>query len=283
MAANRLDLPDLGLGLGLRAPHVREILDSHPAVGFFEVISENYMDTRGRPLQTLDAIAARYPVVMHGVSMSLGSADPLDRNYLRKLKQLAHRCRASWVSDHLCWTGVLGINTHDLLPLPYTEAALAHVTARIREASDFLERPLVIENPSSYVRFAASCMPEHEFLARMAEDADCGLLLDVNNVYVSARNHGFDPDAYVDAVPADRVVQIHLAGHSDNITHVIDTHDDHVVDEVWRLYARLCARTGPVSTMIEWDARIPSFEVLHSEVQKAAPLRHGGVPHVAAR
>ena len=270
---NRFGLPDLGIGVGLRTVHFEHILAERPGVDWFEAISENFLDTGGRPLYVLDQVAERYPVVLHGVSLSIGSVDPLDRDYLRKLKALAERTRARWVSDHLCWTGVLGRNVHDLLPMPYTEEALRHTTERVRQVSEILERPLVLENPSSYVEFAASTMPEWEFLARLAEDADCGLLLDVNNVYVSAFNHGFDAGAYIDAIPADRVVQYHLAGHTHHGTHIIDTHSDHAVPEVWQLYARACRRTGPVSTLYEWDDDIPAFGVLHAEALKAGAYR----------
>jgi hypothetical protein len=271
--SNRWNLPDLGVGVGLRTVHFGHILSRHPAVDWFEVLSENFMETGGRPLYVLDQIAERYPVALHGVSLSIGSTDPLDRDYLRQLKGLAARTRAHWVSDHLCWTGVLGRNVHDLLPMPYTEEALRHTVARARAVSDFLERPLVLENPSSYVEFAASSMPEWEFLARLAEAADCGLLLDVNNVYVSAFNHGFDPRVYIDALPADRVVQYHLAGHTHKGTHIIDTHSDHAVPEVWELYARSVRRTGNVSSLYEWDEDIPDFETVHAEARKAGAYR----------
>ena len=270
---NRFGLPDLGIGVGLRTVHFGHILAERPEVDWFEAISENFLDTGGRPLHVLDQVAERYPIVLHGVSLSIGSVDPLDRDYLRKLKALAARTRARWVSDHLCWTGVMGRNVHDLLPMPYTEAALRHTAARVRQVSETLERPLVMENPSSYVEFTSSTMPECEFLSRLAEDADCGLLLDVNNVYVSAFNHGFDAEAYVDAIPADRVVQYHLAGHSHQGTHIVDTHSDHATPEVWKLYARACARTGPVSTLYEWDEDIPDFGVLHAEALKAGAYR----------
>jgi uncharacterized protein (UPF0276 family) len=270
---NRFGLPDLGVGVGLRTVHFGHILAQEPEVDWFEVLSENFLDTGGRPLHVLDRVAERYPVVLHGVSLSIGSVDPLDRDYLRKLKALARRTRARWVSDHLCWTGVMGRNVHDLLPMPYTEEALRHTTERVRQVSEILERPLVLENPSSYVEFAASTMPESEFLARLARDADCGLLLDVNNVYVSAFNHGFDAGAYVDSMPADRVVQYHLAGHTHHGTHIVDTHSDHAVPEVWQLYARTCRRTGPVSTLYEWDENIPAFDVMHAEALKARAYR----------
>jgi uncharacterized protein (UPF0276 family) len=270
---NRWGLPDLGVGVGLRTVHFSHILRERPAVDWFEVLSENFMQTGGRPMHVLDQVAERYPVALHGVSMSIGSTAPLDHAYLRELKDLARRTRAHWVSDHLCWTGVMGRNTHDLLPMPYTEEALRHTVARIREVQEVLERPLVLENPSSYVEFADSTMPEWEFLSRMAREADCGLLLDVNNVYVSAFNHGFDPDVYVDAIPADRVVQYHLAGHTHRGTHIIDTHSDHAVDRVWERYARACRRTGDVSTLYEWDEDIPAFDVLLAEAHKARAFR----------
>jgi hypothetical protein len=270
---NRFGFPDLGIGIGLRASHFGEILARWPKLDWFEVLSENYMDTGGRPQWVLDQVAERYPVALHGVSLSIGSTDPLDREYLRKLKALADRTKARWVSDHLCWTGVVGRNTHDLLPLPYDEATLRHVIGRVRQVQDALERPLAIENPSSYLAFAASSMPEWEFLARLAEQADCALLLDVNNVYVSAFNHGFEPERYIDAIPADRVVQYHLAGHTNKGTHIIDTHSGPALDAVWALYARACVRTGPVSTLFEWDEAIPSFDEVRAEAAKAAPLR----------
>jgi uncharacterized protein (UPF0276 family) len=266
---NRWGFPDLGVGVGLRSVHFGHILTQWPKVDWFEVLSENFMDTGGRPLHVLDRIAERYPVALHGVSLGIGNTDPLNRDYLRALKALADRVRARWVSDHLCWTGVLGKNSHDLLPMPYTEEALRHTVERARQVSETLERPLVLENPSSYVEFAASSMSEWEFLARLAERADCGLLLDVNNVYVSSFNHGFDSRQYVDAIPADRVVQYHLAGHTHKGTHIIDTHSDHAIPEVWELYRRAWRRTGPVATLYEWDENIPAFEVVHAEALKA--------------
>ena len=270
---NLFSLPDLGIGVGLRTVHFGHILSRRPAVDWFEVLSENFMDTRGRPLWVLDQVAERYPIALHGVSMSIGGTDPLDREYLRKLKALAERTRAHWVSDHLCWTGVAGRNVHDLLPMPYTEEALRHTASRVRQVSEILERPLVLENPSSYVEFAVSSMTEWEFLSRLGEEADCGLLLDVNNVYVSSFNHGFDPRVYIDNVPADRVVQYHVAGHTNKGTHILDTHSDHAVAEVWELFRRSCRRTGNVSTLYEWDEDIPDFEVLHAEALKARAYR----------
>lgn len=274
--SNRWGLPDLGIGIGLRTVHFGEILAKNPPVDWFEVLSENFMDTGGRPLFILDKIVERYPVALHGVSLGIGNKDPLNREHLRKLKDLATRTRAHWVSDHLCWTGILGRNTHDLLPMPYTEEALRHTTRRVKQVSEFLERPLVLENPSSYVEFASSSMPEWEFLSRLAEDADCGLLLDVNNVYVSSFNHGFEPEVYVDSVPADRVVQYHVAGHTNKGTHILDTHSDHAIPRVWELYRRAWARTGPAATLYEWDDEIPALEVVLAEAWKARAWREDG-------
>ncbi len=269
MVTPRLGHPHLGLGVGLRSVHYTHILKQQPDVDWFEIISENYMDSQGRPRYVLDQIAERYPIVMHGVSLSIGSSDPLDRDYLRKLKQLALDIDAGWVSDHLCWTGVAGRNTHDLLPVPLTEQTLRHVVERIRVVQDVLERPFVLENPSSYVTCACSEMPEWEFITRMAEEADCGLLLDVNNVYVSSVNHDFDPVEYVENVPHERIVQCHLAGHTNCGTHLVDTHDGQVIDPVWDLYRRAHQLTGGMSTLLEWDASIPAFPVVHAEVLKA--------------
>jgi uncharacterized protein len=281
LKANRWGLPDLGIGVGLRTVHFPHILAQHPPVDWFEVLSENFMDTGGRPLHVLDQITERYPVALHGVSMSIGSTDPLDRDYLRKLKALAARTRAHWVSDHLCWTGVMGRNTHDLLPMPYTEEALRHTVVRVRQVSEVLERPLVLENPSSYVEFAASSMTEWEFLSRLAAEADCGLLLDVNNVYVSSFNHGFDAREYIAGIPADRVVQYHVAGHTNKGTHIVDTHSDHALAEVWDLYRLAWSRTGPTATLYEWDDDIPSFDVVHAEALKARAHREEPVAAAA--
>ena len=270
---NRFGLPDLGLGIGLRSSHFGEILSRWPELDWFEVLSENYMDIGGRPLWVLDQVCERYPVALHGVSLSIGSSDPLDLEYLRKLKALATRTRARWVSDHLCWTGVLGRNTHDLLPLPYDEPTLRHVVARVRQVQDLLERPLAFENPSSYLAFASSTLGEAEFLARLAEEADCALLLDVNNVYVSAFNHGFDARAYLDTIPAERVVQYHLAGHTHKGTHILDTHSGPAIDPVWALYEHACRRTGDVATLFEWDEDVPPFDEVREQARKAAAFR----------
>lgn len=273
MSNNRWNFPDLGIGIGLRTVHFPYILSRHPKLDFFEILSENFLDTGGRPLYVLDQVAERYPVVLHGVSMSVGSTAALDHTYLRRLKALAQRTRAHWVSDHLCWTGVMGHNTHDLLPMPYTTEALRHVARRVREISEILERPLILENPSTYLAFSTSHLSEWEFLARLCEEADCGLLLDVNNVWVSAFNHGFNPYEYLDAIPADRVVQYHLAGHTNLGTHILDTHSDHAIPEVWRLYRHALARTGKVATLYEWDENIPSFAEVRREAMKARRWR----------
>lgn len=269
--ANRFQLPNLGLGVGLRSPHFGYILENKPSVDWFEIISENFMDCRGYPRAILEQIHESYPVVMHGVSMSIGSTEPLNFDYLKKLKILANEISPEWISDHLCWTGIAGLNTHDLLPMPLTEEALAHTVERIKTVQDFLERPLVLENPSTYLEFEVSTMNDWEFLGRMAEEADCGILLDVNNIYVCARNHGWDADQYIRSIPADRIVQFHLAGHEDCGTHIIDTHNTHVIDEVWELYRMAHQHVGQdgASTLLEWDADLPEFPVLMDEVAKA--------------
>lgn len=269
---NRSEFPFLGFGVGLRRDHYAHILDSRPRVDWFEIVSENFMVGGGRPLEVIDAVAAQYPVVMHGVSLSIGSADPLRRDYLRELKALAARIKPAWISDHLCWTGVGGRNLHDLLPLPYNEEAVRHVASRIREVQDFLERPIAIENVSSYMTLRASTMTEWEFLAAVAEGADCGILLDINNIFVSAFNHGFDALKYIDSIPCERVVQFHLAGHSDHGSYLLDTHDHPVCDEVWALYAHAVRRFGAVSALIEWDDNIPAFDVLLETAERARKI-----------
>lgn len=282
MPAPRLGLPHLGLGVGLRGVHFSHILEQWPAVDWFEVISENYIDSQGRARHVLDQVAARYPVVMHGVSLSIGSVDPLDHDYLARVKRLADAIGARWVSDHLCWTGVLGVNTHDLLPLPLNEETLRHVVARVRIVQEVLERPLVLENPSTYITFADSTLSDWEFLSRLADEADCGLLLDVNNVYVSCVNHDWDPVAYIRGITPERVVQFHLAGHTNRGTHLIDTHDGHVINPVWELYRLAHQLTGGASTLLEWDAKIPEFPVLHAEVLKARHYMTAHVPNFPA-
>ena len=277
----RLGYPNLGDGVGLRDIHFPHLVKTPPGewgVNWFEIISENFIDHYGYAAHVLELVCAHRPVVMHGVSLSLGSTSPLNWDYLRKLRDLAERVRPVWVSDHLCWTGVNGINTHDLLPMPLTEQSFAHVADRLRVVQDFLGRPLIVENPSTYLEFRSSRIPEWEFLGRLTEETGCGLLLDVNNVYVSATNHGFDPVAYIEALPADRIVQMHLAGPSDCGTHLIDTHDQPVPAAVWPLYALAQRLTGGVSTLLEWDASIPPFPDLVAELAKARQAREGRMP-----
>lgn len=259
---NRRHYPFLGFGVGLRTQHYPYILEHWPQVDWFEVISENYMVPGGRPLYVLDQIRERYPVVMHGVSLSIGSTDPLDKDYLASLKKLGHRVQPRWISDHLCWTGVGGHNAHDLLPLPYTEEAVRHVVRRVGRVQETLGCRILLENVSSYMSFKDSVMSEWEFLTRIVEEADCDILLDINNIFVSSFNHGFDPEDYLDGVPVNRVVQFHMAGHSDKGDYLLDTHDHPIRKEVWGLYAKAVERFGAVSTLIEWDDRIPAFPVL---------------------
>lgn len=266
----RETFPQLGFGLGLRTKHYAHIFEHQPAVDWFEIISENFMDTDGKPRRNLARIKERYPIVMHGVALSIGTVDPLNSEYLQKLKALIDWVNPAWVSDHLCWTGIAHRNTHDLLPVPYTEEALTHIVGRIKHVQDYLERPIALENPSTYLEFSHSSMPEAEFIARMAEDSGCHLLLDVNNVYVTCYNHRIDPKAYLDTLPLERVIQIHLSGHSNKGTHIIDTHDDHVIDDVWNLYKYVVGRAGRTpNTMVEWDDNIPEFPVLLAELEKA--------------
>lgn len=278
--------PYLGFGLGLRIPHYQTILDTTPAVDWFEILSENYMVPGGKPLYHLDHVRENYPVVMHGVSLSIGSTDPLNRDYLRSLKQLAERVQPEWISDHLCWTGVHGHNMHDLLPLPYTEDAIAHVGDRIAQVQDYLGRRILIENVSSYLTYRDSGVTEWEFLTEVTERADCLILLDINNIYVSSFNHGFDPIAYLDGVPRGRVQQFHLAGHRNLDTHIIDTHDEPIIDPVWDLYEAAVKRFGAISTMIERDDNIPPLEELMLELDRAraiaAPILSAAKSGVAA-
>jgi uncharacterized protein len=270
MPANRFNnFTDYGVGIGLRIPHYRHILEQKPVVDWFEVISENYMVDGGRPMTVLDRILDQYRVVQHGVSMYFGSADPLNREHLRRLKTLARRTNTPWLSDHLCWGSVDGRYTHDLLPMPYTFEAARITAEKIRQVQDFVEVPVVVENVSSYAEFHMSQMTEWEFLNEVVELADCGILLDVNNIYVSSQNHGFNPRTYVDAVPAERVAQIHIAGHSKFEKYTLDTHDHPVLDPVWDLYARAIERCGPTATLLEWDDNIPSFDEVHAEALKA--------------
>jgi uncharacterized protein (UPF0276 family) len=273
---------DLGFGLGLRPKHYRAILASHPRVDWFEALSENYLVPGGRPLDFLDRIRERYPVALHGVSLSIGGTDPLDRAYLRQLKALAARVEPAWISDHLCWTGVGGRNLHDLMALPYTGEALRRVARRVREVQDFLGRRILLENVSSYVSYRVSAMTEWDFIAALAQEADCDLLLDVNNVYVSAFNHGFDALKFLDAMPPRRVRQIHLAGHDHRGDLIIDTHDAKVIDPVWALYGEAVRRFGPVPTMIERDDRIPPLAVLVRELDRARAVCAAALPRKAA-
>ena len=270
MPGNRFnDYTDYGVGIGLRIPHYRHIFERKPVVGWFEIISENFVCDGGKPLAMLDKILERYRVVQHGVSMYFGSVDPLNREHLKKLKRLIKRTKTPWISDHLCWGSVDGRYTHDLLPMPYTFAAAKLTARKIREARDFLEVPVAVENVSSYAEYYDSEMTEWEFLTEVVERADCGILLDVNNIYVSSLNHNFEPSDYLDYIPADRVAQIHIAGHSRYRKYILDTHDHPVIDPVWKLYARAIERVGPTATLLEWDDRIPSFEEVHQEALKA--------------
>ncbi len=264
--------PSLGFGLGLRVDHYEAILADNPPVDWFEALTENYLVPGGKPLDYLMRIRERYPMVMHGVSMSIGSTQPLDRNYLAQVKALAARVEPQWVSDHLCWTGIAGRNMHDLLPLPYTEEALANVVERVRTVQDILGRRILLENVSSYVSYRDSQVTEWEFLSEIARQADCLILLDVNNIYVSSVNHEFDPLDYLNAIPVDRVQQIHLAGHENHGDYLIDTHDHPVPDPVWEVYSAALRRFGSVSTMIERDANIPPLEELCAELDAARQL-----------
>jgi uncharacterized protein len=288
--------PDLGVGIGLRNTHYSHILDKRPEVPWFEVISENFMGLRagsgdparaaggppssgeprlsgGRPFEILEQVRKNYPIMLHGVSLNIGSTDPFPVEYLTRLKDLAARTEPVFVSDHLCWTGVGGENLHDLLPLPYTEEALAHVVERVARVQDFLGRRILLENVSSYVTFRQSEMPEWEFIRELSQRADCGILLDVNNVYVSATNHGFDPRAFLNGLPPERVRQMHLGGYTDTGGFFIDTHDHPVSNPVWDLYADAVRRFGAVPTLIEWDDKIPPFETLQEEANKASRIR----------
>jgi len=262
--------PDLGFGLGLRVTHYPYIFEHWPKVDWFEIISENFMDTDGRPRRNLEKVREHYPIVMHGISMSIGTVDPLDSLYLKQLKALINAVKPAWVSDHLCWTGIAHRNSHDLLPVPYTEEALDHIVERIGKVQEYLGRTIALENPSTYLEFKSSHIPEAEFIREMAKRSGCHLLLDVNNVYVSCYNHRLDPKAYLDTLPLEQVIQIHLSGHTNHGTHIIDTHDDHVVEEVWALYRYVSKKAGrALNTMVEWDGNIPEFPVLFAELEKA--------------
>ncbi len=276
-------LPNLGFGLGLRTDHYDSVIAERPDnIDWFEILSENYMVDGGKPLHYLDAIREHYPMVMHGVSMSIGGADPLDRDYLKRLKALAGRVQAAWFSDHLCWTGVDGTNIHDLLPLPYTEDAVSYIARRIKQVQDFMERPMLIENVSSYLNYKDSSLTEWEFVSAIAERADCYILLDINNIYVSAFNHEFDPQEYLDHIPVERVGQFHLAGHTNYGDYIVDTHDHPVIDPVWDLYADAIRRFGAVPTMIERDDHIPPLRELLHELDRARDIARPILEEIAA-
>ncbi|WP_045096768.1 MNIO family bufferin maturase [Legionella fallonii] len=265
-------MPFLGFGLGLRPDYYEEILTQKPDLDWFEILTENYLVPGGKPLYYLEKIREHYPIVMHGVSLSIGSTDPLDINYLKQLKELASQVEPSWISDHLCWTGVQGLNMHDLLPIPYTQQAIQHIVARIQQIQDYLGRPILIENVSSYLTFKQSEMTEWEFVLEIIKQAGCYVLLDVNNIYVSSVNHQFNPMDYINAMPADRVAQIHLAGHSNYGDYIIDTHDAPVIQPVWDLYAATIKRLGNISTMVERDDNMPPLEELLGEVHRARQI-----------
>ncbi len=275
MPANQFNgFTDYGIGVGLRVPHYQHILSQKPVVDWFEIISENFMVEGGRPLEILDQILAQYRVVQHGVSMYFGSADRLNRDHLQKIKRLVKRTGTPWLSDHLCWGSVDGRYTHDLLPMPYTMGVAKHTAEKVRQAQDFLEVPICVENVSSYAEYQHSNMTEWEFLSEVVERADCGMLLDVNNIYVSSENHGFDPMDYVRGVPHHRVGQIHIAGHTRYEKVILDTHDHPVPDPVWALYAEAIRLSGHTATLLEWDDRIPSFDEVHAEALKANKFLH---------
>lgn len=269
-----MHIPDLGHGVGLRREHFERVLSGPTQVDWFELISENFMVKGGRPLHVLERVRRDYPVALHGVSLSIGTADPLDRDYLDRLGELSARIEPAWVSDHLCWTGVGGHNAHDLLPLPYTEEALDHVVARVEAVQEHLGRRIALENVSTYLSFSGSTLSEWEFLSQLATRADCGILLDVNNVYVSAVNHGFDPREYLRALPPERIWQTHLAGHLDRGSHLLDTHSRHVCDEVWELYRFATRLIGAVPSLVEWDDDIPDWATLEAESLRARAAQH---------
>lgn len=264
---------NLGFGLGLRAQHYNDILQYQPAVDYFEVLTENYLIPGGPELQILEKIRGDYPIVMHGVSLSVGSVDPLDFDYLRQVKNLADRIQAEWISDHLCWTGVKGINTHELLPLPYTQECIEHVARRILDVQDYLQRQVLLENVASYISFPDAEMSEWEFLSAVAQKADCLILLDINNICVNAHNHGYNCRDYINRIPIDRVYQFHLAGHSNQSNYLIDSHDTAVSSLVWELYSTALERFGAVSTLIERDEQVPPLSELYNELQQARQIQ----------
>lgn len=272
-----LEVPDFGAGAGLRIPHYRHVLDAAPQMGFFEVISENFFGEGGKPLYHLDQFAERYPIILHGVSLSIGAPDEPSRDYLDRLKRLVKRVKPAWVSDHFCFCGARGAHLHDLLPLPYTEEAVKRVAYRARMIQDFLEVPFGLENTSSYLTYTRSTMTEWDFVRDVVERADCGLMFDVNNVYVSAYNHGFDPLKFVRSVPHERILQIHIAGHTNYGNYIIDTHVGPLIDPVLDLYRETIRLAGPVSTLLEWDDNIPEFSELAAEVARVARVRNEGL------
>jgi uncharacterized protein (UPF0276 family) len=269
--------PQLGYGLGLRSEHFRDILEGRSTVSWFEVVSENFMGEGGRPLYVLEKVRQEVPIALHGVSLSLGSVDPLSIEYLKLLKSLVDRFEPALVSDHCCWTGIDGENLHDLMPLPYTEEVLTHLVNRILQVQDYLGRRILVENVSSYLSYSHSEMTEWEFLTELSQRSDCGLLLDVNNVYVSSVNHQFSPMEFLNGIPMSRVGQIHLAGYSSfkndqGQIYLIDTHDRTVCPEVWKLYEEVIKMTGPVTTLVEWDSKIPDYSVLEEEINHAKKI-----------
>jgi uncharacterized protein (UPF0276 family) len=283
MSEARLGTPDLGVGIGLRVPHYGTILGERPPVDFFEIISENFMVGGGKPRYHLDRVKESYRVVQHGVSLGIGAPEPPSSEYLGRLKALVRHVKPAWVSDHFCWCGTGGAHLHELLPLPYTEEAIDLVSRRARMVQDFLEVRFALENTSSYLTYTSSTMPEWQFVAEVAERADVGLLLDVNNIYVSAYNHGFDPYEFVRRVPHERVVQIHVAGHTEFGTHIVDTHRGQVIDPVWDLYRKAIELTGPVSTLVEWDDEIPPLDTVVAEANKARRIRDEALSLRASR
>ncbi|MDZ4744324.1 MAG: DUF692 domain-containing protein [Verrucomicrobiota bacterium] len=276
MSSNRFNaFSTLGVGVGLRVPHYDHILSEKPPVEWFEIISETYMGDGGSPLAILDKILSDYQVIQHGVSLYPGSVGPLNKDHLKRLKRLLKRTHAPWVSDHICWGSVDGTYSHDLLPLPYTKEAVRIAAAKIRQTQDYIERPVAIENVSSYAEFHESTMTEWEFLTEVVEMADCGILLDVNNIYVSSFNHGFNPFDYLTGIPPERVAQIHIAGHSHYQKFILDTHDAPVIDDVWALYQKAIGLFGPTPTLLEWDDKIPTFEEVWDEARKAEKYLEG--------
>ncbi|HQY22899.1 MAG TPA: DUF692 domain-containing protein [Gammaproteobacteria bacterium] len=262
----------LGFGLGLRTDHYSSILDTRPQIDWFEILSENYMISGGKPLYFLDQIREHYPMAMHGVSLSIGNTDSLNWDYLKQLKDLAVRVKPAWISDHLCWTGINKQNIHDLLPLPYTTETIEHVVLRVKAVQDFLGQQILLENVSSYITFKNSELSEWDFLSAIAIEADCKILLDINNIYVNSFNHGFDPYQYLEGLPCDRIQQFHLAGHTHNVDHIIDTHNAPIVDPVWQLYAAAIKRFGRTATLIERDDNIPPLNELLTELKKAKAI-----------